>query len=70
MTGTVGRLFAEFAVTLAASVAFSSFVALTLAPALAGRLVQTKEEAGGGRLARWTERALGWLERIYLRAVG
>jgi multidrug efflux pump len=38
MEGKVGRLFGEFGITLAAAVAFSSFVALTLVPMLASRL--------------------------------
>jgi multidrug efflux pump len=70
LTESVGRLFREFAVTLAAAVAFSGFVALTLGAALAGRLVQTKEEAGSRRLGRWVELVLGWLQRRYLRVVG
>lgn len=69
LRGSVGRLFAEFAVALSAAVAFSSFVALTLGAALSGRLAQTKEEAGASRVARSVERVLGWLERGYLRLV-
>lgn len=42
--GTTGRLFNEFALTLAGAVVFSSIVALTLAPAIAARLLKP----GGG----------------------
>lgn len=70
LTGTVGRLFREFAVTLAAAVAFSSFVALTLGAALAGRLVETRDEGLVRRLGRWIDRGFGWLERGYMRMVG
>lgn len=38
-SGTTGRLFTEFALTLAGAVVLSSFVALTLAPALSARLL-------------------------------
>ena len=38
MEGRVGRLFGEFGISLAAAVAFSSFVALTLVPMLASQL--------------------------------
>ncbi|WKZ13191.1 MAG: efflux RND transporter permease subunit [Gammaproteobacteria bacterium] len=38
MPGNLGRLFAEFGVTLAAAVAFSGLVALTLVPMLASKL--------------------------------
>ena len=37
MSGNVGRLFGEFGISLAAAVAFSSFVALTLVPMLASK---------------------------------
>lgn len=40
--GTTGRLFNEFAITLAGSVIVSSFVALTLAPAVSARILKPK----------------------------
>ena len=49
MQGDVGRLFTEFALTMAASVAFSSLLALTLAPMLASKLL--KRERGLGVFA-------------------
>ncbi|TCI05503.1 efflux RND transporter permease subunit [Corallincola luteus] len=39
MEGKMGRLFSEFAVLLSAAVVFSSIVALTLAPVMAGQLL-------------------------------
>ncbi|OZG74692.1 multidrug transporter AcrB [Hahella sp. CCB-MM4] len=39
MQGDVGRLFSEFALTLAAAVSFSSVVALTVSPALASKIL-------------------------------
>ncbi|BCN92300.1 multidrug transporter [Thiomicrorhabdus immobilis] len=50
LEGQIGRLFSEFSITLAVAVIFSSWVALTLSPALAsillkGRAVQTQEHA-------------------------
>lgn len=39
LEGSVGRLFSEFAVTMAAAVAFSSFVALTLSPMIASKVL-------------------------------
>ncbi|MCR9255092.1 MAG: efflux RND transporter permease subunit [Alphaproteobacteria bacterium] len=41
--GDIGRLFSEFSLTMAAAVAISSFVALTLSPMLASRLLRPKE---------------------------
>ncbi len=45
--GTSGRLFNEFALTLAASVVFSSIVALTLAPPLSARLLRHETKPQG-----------------------
>jgi multidrug efflux pump len=39
LQGDVGRLFAEFALTMAAAVGFSSFVALSLSPMLASKIL-------------------------------
>lgn len=43
LQGTMGRLFSEFAITLAVAVIFSSLVALTLSPALASKLLKKKK---------------------------
>jgi multidrug efflux pump len=40
LKGDVGRLFSEFAVTMAAAVSFSAIVALTLSPMLASKLLK------------------------------
>ncbi len=45
LQGDVGRLFSEFAITMAAAVAFSSFVALSLSPMLASKILASKEKA-------------------------
>ena len=46
MQGDVGRLFTEFALTMAAAVAFSSILAMTLAPMLASKLLKREKSAG------------------------
>jgi multidrug efflux pump len=43
LEGDVGRLFSEFALTMAAAVAFSSLVALSLAPMLASKLLPQQQ---------------------------
>ena len=43
--GTTGRLFNEFALTIAGAVVFSSIAALTLAPAMSARLLKGKEDS-------------------------
>ncbi|GAB4362746.1 MAG: efflux RND transporter permease subunit [Cyanophyceae cyanobacterium] len=49
-TGTAGRLFSEFALTLAGAVVISTFVALTLAPTLCARLLRASDDEP---LSRW-----------------
>lgn len=43
LEGDIGRLFTEFALTIAAAVGFSSLIALTLAPMLASKLLKQGE---------------------------
>ena len=45
--GITGQLYQQFAVTIAVSVAFSAFNALTLSPALAAMLLRPKKESRG-----------------------
>ena len=61
--GITGRLYQQFAVTIAISVVLSAFNALTLSPALAGLLLRPKKESRG--LLR---RFFDWFNRIFERA--
>ncbi|MBN2646795.1 MAG: efflux RND transporter permease subunit [Thiotrichales bacterium] len=45
LEGNVGRLFTEFAITLSVAVLFSSWVALTLSPALASKILKPTHAA-------------------------
>ena len=56
MTGIVGRLFREFAITLSVAVAISAVVSLTLTPMMCARLLKPKSEERHGRFYMWTER--------------
>ncbi|NKE44057.1 efflux RND transporter permease subunit [Roseomonas frigidaquae] len=67
LQGNVGRLFAEFAVMLAATVVFSTAAALTLAPLLSARLFAGAEH--DGRVARASLRAQHWLRDHYRAAL-
>jgi len=69
LTGTVGRLFTEFAITLATAVVFSSFLALTLGAMLASRAARPSDAAQGNPVTRVFVGGLGWLEGGYARAV-
>ncbi len=55
MADIVGRLFREFAVTLAVTIIFSAFVSLTLTPMMAARILKHHPESEQGRLYRWSE---------------
>ncbi|MCB1224200.1 MAG: efflux RND transporter permease subunit, partial [Verrucomicrobiales bacterium] len=63
MPGDTGRLFSEFSVTLGVAVVFSSFVALSLSPMLASKVLRGRQ--GEGWLARFLDAAMHSLERLY-----
>ncbi|GGB36108.1 acriflavin resistance protein [Tistrella bauzanensis] len=62
-TGTTGRLFTEFALTLAGAVLISGFIALTLTPMMCGLLL--KHQTSHGLFYRVIEGALNALTRGY-----
>jgi len=55
MADIVGRLFREFAVTLAVTILFSAFVSLTLTPMMAARILKHTPEHEQGKLYKWSE---------------
>ncbi len=67
MSGVVGRLFREFAVTLSVAIGVSLLVSLTTTPMMCAFLLKSKGEQRRGRLYRASERVfdwiLGWYER-------
>jgi multidrug efflux pump len=63
MTGTTGRLFTEFALTLAGAVLVSGFVALTLSPMMCSKLL--RHEKKHNVLYNLIERGLGALTAGY-----
>jgi multidrug efflux pump len=69
MGDVVGRLFREFAVTLAVTIVLSAVVSLTLTPMMAARILRRRDEAASGRLYRWSERALNGLIAFYGRTL-
>ncbi len=66
-TGRTGRLFIEFALTLASAVLVSGFVALTLTPMMCSTLL--RHQAAHGRLYRAVESFLVGLTSAYQRAL-
>jgi multidrug efflux pump len=72
MSGIIGRLFREFAVTLSAAILVSLVVSLTTTPMLSAKLLRSHNQAKRGFFNRTGERALTWLTKEYelaLRAV-
>ncbi|WP_288143818.1 efflux RND transporter permease subunit, partial [Accumulibacter sp.] len=67
MTGRTGKLFVEFALTLAGAVLVSGFVALTLSPMMCSRLL--KHEARHGKAYVAVENLLEALTRAYRRVL-
>ena len=62
---TTGRLFIEFAVAVAGSVVISAFVALTLSPAMASRLLKPIHGLKHGPIFLFFERVLNGLSDVY-----
>jgi len=56
MTGIVGRLFREFAITLSIAVMVSAIVSLTLTPMMCARMLQPEDKTRHGRWYMATER--------------
>ncbi|CAN5591732.1 efflux RND transporter permease subunit [soil metagenome] len=65
MEGNTGRLFRELSVALAGAVALSAFVALTLTPMMASKLVRPHSEENSNRLHRWVSGRLDALSVRY-----
>ena len=82
MGDVVGRLFHEFAITLAVAILISAFVSLTLTPMMSARLLKPETEQKHSRLGTWFGekfeamiqgygRALDWvLDRPVLTLLG
>jgi HAE1 family hydrophobic/amphiphilic exporter-1 len=65
MSGIIGRLFREFAVTLTMAIAVSAFVALTLTPTMCALFLKPAGEVHHGRIFQWSERAFAGMLRGY-----
>jgi HAE1 family hydrophobic/amphiphilic exporter-1 len=69
MGGIIGRLFREFAVTLAMTIFVSMIVSLTLTPMMASRFLRAHGETKHGRLYQASERAFDAMLRGYERGL-
>jgi multidrug efflux pump len=66
MADIVGRLFREFAVTLAVTIIISAFVSLTLTPMMAARILRHRPESEQG----WFYRSSEWVFVSMIRVYG
>ncbi|TWB88925.1 HAE1 family hydrophobic/amphiphilic exporter-1 [Bradyrhizobium macuxiense] len=69
MGGVIGRLFREFAVTLAMAIFVSLVVSLTLTPMMASRFLRARAETRHGRLYQWSEAAFDRMLHGYERGL-
>ena len=69
MGGIIGRLFREFAVTLAMAIFVSLVVSLTLTPMMASRFLRAHSEMRHGRFYQWSERAFERMLNAYARGL-
>ncbi len=57
MSGIVGRLLHEFAVTIIIAILISGLVSVTLTPMLCARVLKDERRSGHGWIYRWSEAA-------------
>ena len=70
MTGLIGRLFREFAVTLSVAIAVSAVLSLTLTATMSAHMLRPhRAQAEEGRLARLFERGFDGLLALYDRGL-
>jgi len=69
MGDVAGRLFRQFAVTLAVTIVFSAFVSLTLTPMMSARLLRYTPPEKRGRFYRASERAFDNIIAFYGRTL-
>ncbi|MEA2791558.1 MAG: hydrophobic/amphiphilic exporter (mainly bacteria), family, partial [Acetobacteraceae bacterium] len=69
MSGMVGRMFQEFAVTVTVAIAVSALVSLTLTPMMGARLLRHEKPEEQGRLSRGLERCFDALLATYDRGL-
>ncbi len=65
LTGSVGRLFNEFGISVAVAVLISGFVALTLTPMLSSKILRPLHGVNKGWASRSFDAFFEWLNRFY-----
>ena len=69
MGDVVGRLFHEFAITLAVAILISAFVSLTLTPMMSARLLRPERERSHSRVGAWFTQRFDAMVASYGRAL-
>jgi multidrug efflux pump len=69
MSDVVGRLFREFAVTLAVTILVSAVVSLTLTPMMCSRILKDKSHASQSRFYHWSEGVFNSVIAFYGRTL-
>ncbi len=69
MSGLVGRLFREFAVTLSVAIGISLLVSLTTTPMMCAILLRPHDHQRHGRLYQFSERGFQWILARYESAL-
>jgi multidrug efflux pump len=65
MTGLVGRMFREFALTLTIAVVVSAIVSLTLTPMMCSKILRHRIEGAGNAVTRFFNRTVDWTVERY-----
>jgi multidrug efflux pump len=69
MAGIVGRLFREFAITLATAILVSMVISLTTTPMMCAYLLKDERTMRHGRAFRVTEKGFAWIVSVYSRSL-
>jgi multidrug efflux pump len=69
MSDVVGRLFREFAITLAVTILVSAVVSLTLTPMMCSRILKDKSVANQTRFYHWSEKVFNSIIAAYGRTL-
>jgi multidrug efflux pump len=69
MAGIVGRLFREFAITLATAILVSMVISLTTTPMMCAYLLKDERTIKHGRAYRVTEKGFAWIASTYSRSL-
>jgi multidrug efflux pump len=69
--GATGIIYSQFALTIAASMAFSAFLALSFTPSLCATILRPRHEGAKKNLVfRWFDQGFGWVGRTYVGHIG